>query len=178
MSTHKGTAKIGPHGLLNGDRVALRRITRLGLQAAYLGLHNAPAIHYSQSPDRWAGIDHHLRSFRGQFPRTADCSSFATWVLWDATRGYRAADHDFVNATGWESGHTGTLVQHGRKVPLSHLRPLDLVFYGNEGWRPGHVAVYVGHGKVISHGSEQGPFLLPVRYRSDVGIWAPRRYVC
>lgn len=176
--SHKGTAKIGNLGLLNADRKALLRIYRLGLGAAYLALHNADAIHYSQHLDRWAGIDQHLRSYRGQFPTTIDCSAFATWVLWDATRGYHAADTDFANGADWKSGHTGTLVQHGRKLrPRERMRPLDLVFYGDEGWRPAHVAIYVGGGKVISHGSEAGPFLLNVNYRSDVGIWATRRYV-
>lgn len=174
MSSRTGKAKIGPHGLLQADRHAVDRIRRLGVQSALLAWRNAGAVHYTQGPDRWQGIAKHLRGYRDQFPTSADCSSFATWVLWDATLAYRPKD--FVNGTGWKSGHTGTLVQHGKKVSLSNLHVLDLVFYGDEGWRPEHVAVYVGGGKVVSHGSEGGPYLLPVAYRRDVGIWAPRRY--
>lgn len=174
-----GHAVIGEHGLLNADRTALEHIKRQGVRAAMLGYHNAPAIHYSQGPDRWEGIAQHLRSYKGQFPHHADCSSFVTWVLWDATRRYPAARKDFVNDLRWTGGHTGTLVQQGREVSLSRLRILDLVFYGDEGWRPGHVAIYVGDGKVVSHGSEGGPYFIDVQYRSDVarGGWAPRRYL-
>lgn len=170
-----GHARIGHDGLLHADHVALERIRRLGVRAAMLGVRNAPAIHYTWDPIRWEGIAKHCRSYRGQFPHHADCSAFASWDLWDATRGYLVGD--FINGTGWQSGHTGTLVKHGRKVSLSNLHLLDLVFYGDEGWRPEHVAVYVGGGKVVSFGSEPGPFLLNVRYRTDVGLWAPRRYI-
>lgn len=175
-----GKAHIGPRGLLNANPVALQRIKRLGVKAALLALHHAPKIHYTQTPARWEGIAQHLRSYKGQYPKQCDCSSFATWVLWDATRAYSAARRtDFVNGQGWKAGHTGSLVTKGHEVSLNELRILDLVFYGDEGWRPKHVAVYVGAGKVVSHGSEAGPFLLPVRYRSDVaaGGFGPRRYV-
>lgn len=159
-------------GVLELSNTELHHARRLGIRAALLGYHNRDLIHYSQRPDRWAGIDQHLRSYKGEFPRTADCSAFATWVLWDATRKWAAPD--FVNGTRWTSGHTGTMDDHGQLLGkglrsyLEHLRPLDLVLYGNEGWRAGHVAVYVGDGKVVSHGSEPGPFLLPVSYRRDV----------
>lgn len=174
-----GTARIGAHGLLNADRVALEHIKRSGVRAAMLGYHNRQAIHYTQDSRRWEYIAEHLRAYRGEFPRHADCSAYATGVLWDATRRYPAARVDFVNGLRWTSGHTGTLVKKGREVDLDELRILDLVFYGDEGWRPGHVATYVGDGKVVSHGSEGGPYLLPVRYRSDVaaGGWRPRRYI-
>lgn len=153
------------------------RVRRLGVRACMLSVHRRAEMHYTQDVRRWEGITNHVRSYRGDVPFHADCSAFATWILWDATRRYDKADRDFVNAMGWKSGHTGTLVQHGQKVSLDSLRLLDLVFYGNEIWRPQHVAVYVGKGKVVSFGSEPGPLLLPTRYRSDVGIWAPRRYL-
>lgn len=181
----KGHAEIGDHGLLNADRIALERIKRLGVRAALLGYHHAPQMHYTQQPQRWQGIASGLRSYRGEYPTQADCSSFVTWILWDATRGYDAADRDFVNGQRWRAGHTGTLVKKGREVDTRRLRLLDLVFYGNEGWRPGHVAIVVvpgslhGSAKVVSFGSEAGPYLLEADYRDDVAIggWAPRRYV-
>lgn len=180
MATRTGKAKIGDHGMLNADKYALQRIKRLGVRGALLGHRHASEIHYTQTPARWQGITKHLRSYKGQHPTQADCSSFVTWVLWDATRAYNAARRtDFVNGQNWRGGHTGTLVKKGREVGLNNLRLLDLVFYGDEGWRPQHVAIYVGNGLVVSHGSEPGPLLLPVRYRSDVaaGGWLPRRYV-
>lgn len=179
-------AYIDKGGLLQLNDKELAHAVRLGVRGALLGVHNAASIHYSQAPDRWEGIDHRLRSYKGQFPRHADCSSYVTWVLWDCTR--RFAEHfkdaDFVNGQHWQAGHTGTLVHKGERVSLDRLRPLDLVFYGDEGWRPEHVAVVVRGGDrhsamVVSNGSEPGPFYLPVAYRTDiaVGKWVPRRYV-
>jgi cell wall-associated NlpC family hydrolase len=176
-----GHAEIGDHGLLNAHRVAEERIKRLILRGAMLGVRHAPQIHYTQQPARWQGIDKRRRSYKGQFPTQADCSSFVTWLLWDATLAYDV--RDFVNGQLWKAGHTGSLVTKGREVG-GRLRIGDLVFYGDEGWRPGHVAIVVrpgtlrGGAKVVSFGSEPGPFLLPADYRDDVarGGWAPRRY--
>lgn len=166
---------IGEHGLLNLSARDLAHVVRMGARACALGVARRDFMRYTQGPERWEGIHSHVRSFRGDVPHYADCSAFATWVLWDAT--LRFKPRDFVNGTAWRSGHTGTLVKKGRRVDPDRLRPLDLVFYGDEGWRPQHVAVYVGGGQVVSFGSDAGPFLLPVRYRSDVHMWAPRRYV-
>lgn len=166
---------IGAHGLLNLTDRELEHVVRMGVRACSLAVARASFMRYTQEPERWEGIAKHVRSYRGDVPQHADCSAFATWILWDAT--LRFQPRDFVNGTGWKSGHTGTLVTKGRRVSPDRLRPLDLVFYGNEVWRPEHVAVYVGAGHVVSFGSDPGPFLLPVRYRPDVHIWAPRRYV-
>jgi cell wall-associated NlpC family hydrolase len=95
-------------------------------------------------------------------PRWEDCSSFATWLYW-------LADAPDPNGRGYDGfGYTGTLCRQGRRVSILELQPGDLVFYGR-GAPWGHVAIYVGGGKVVSHGSEGGPYLLPVRYRGDVG---------
>ena len=53
------------------------------VQAATLGLHNAARLHYTQDGRRWRGIDAHKVAARGQYPTQADCSSFATWCLWN-----------------------------------------------------------------------------------------------
>lgn len=153
----------------------LKHVVRMGVRACRLAVSRAEYMRYTQLGERWSAFDEHVRSYRGEVPHKTDCSGFATWVHWDATLSLHPGD--YVNGERWLSGHTGTLVQHGEKVSLDRLRPLDLVFYGDEGWRPGHVAVYVGNGQVASFGSDPGPFLLPVRYRRDVGIWAPRRYL-
>lgn len=178
------SAHIGSHGLLQVTDAELARCVRLGVRAAHLAVHRASYMRYTQGPDRfdWHHKANRPRSYRGEVPHQTDCSGFTSWLLWDCTLGLaqragRAEWPDFVNGEGWAAGHTGTQVRKGRRVTLGTLRPLDLVFYGDEGWRPEHVAVYVGGGQVVSFGSDPGPFLLPVRYRSDVGLWAPRRYI-
>lgn len=151
-----------------------RRARRLAVKAAYVLLNNARAVHYTQGPSRWSGIDGRKRSYRGEFPAYADCSSSTTWMLWDATRRYKLPD--FVNGQGWKAGYTGTQQDHGRRVGTNEKKlPGDLVFYGDQGGGVAqHVAIYVGDGKVISHGSEPGPFLLPWNYRKVSEV---RRYL-
>lgn len=39
--------------------------------------------------------------------------------------------------------------KNGKRVPLSQLRPGDLVFYRPESRGPGHVAIYMGNGQVV-----------------------------
>jgi hypothetical protein len=147
-----------------------RQAVNLTLQAAVLGLHHAPAIHYTQGSSRWQGIDHDLKAWRGQYPTEADCSSFATWCLWNGLDHFHHSDT--VNGEHWRAGYTGTLLQHGKHV--STPLPGDLILYGT-GFPGEHTAVYTGGGLVVSHGSEAGPLLLPWRYRSDV--MAVHRYI-
>jgi hypothetical protein len=63
-------------------------------------------------------------------------------------------------------GNTSTLQQHGTQV--SGPAPGRMVFYGSWGsWSdPAHVAMCVDNGKCIGHGSQGGPRLLPVNYRT------------
>lgn len=149
------------------------------VQAALLGLHHAPELHYTQGPQRWEGIDQHKVARHGEFPRHADCSAFATWCLWNALH-LPFGLGDIVNGQGWKAGYTGTLAQHGRRVSDErHALRGDLVLYGPAPTFE-HVAIIVGHEKggrhlVVSNGSERGPFLLPFNYRSDVG--QIRRYI-
>lgn len=136
------------------------------LRSCHLLLSNQAAVHYSQGPDRWEGIHNHDRAYLGQYPKHGDCSSTATWVLWDATLRHRPAD--FVNGAGWGSGYTGTMLQHGRSVGRAPARIGQLVIYGTPGSTGEHVAVYIGGGFVMSHGGEAGPFKLRWNYRTDV----------
>lgn len=140
------------------------------LQAAILGLHHEPSIHYTQGPLRWQGIDRHRVAAHGEYPNFADCSAFVTWCLWNGLWVRTGHHSDIVNGQNWRAGYTGTLLLHGRAVdsPI----PGDAIIYG-----PGtgeHVTLYTGGGLCVSHGSEAGPMLLPWRYRGDVRI---RRYI-
>lgn len=159
--------------------LAQRAVARdRAVHALLLGLHHAPEIHYTQGPERWEGIDKHRVARQGQFPRHADCSAFYTWAGWNGVH-LALGLSDILNGAAWAAGWTGTLAQHGRQVVHENkLLPFDAVLYG-----PGpsyeHVAAFVGRRNgvpmVISHGSEGGPYLLPLHYRSDVGQF--RRFI-
>lgn len=111
-------------------------------------------VHYEQFRPMQSLDDGH------RLPQTMDCSENATVC-------YKRAGAPDPNGLGYNGlGYTGTLARQGRAVTLNEARPGDLVLYG-EPWPHHHVAVYVGFGRVISHGSESGPLLLPVDYRSD-----------
>lgn len=151
-------------------------IRRRIVQAAYLGSRNQPFIHYTQGPARWQGIRLKKRAYRGQFPNYADCSSFSTWCIWTSVLKYirnGKVKHDFVNGLDWRAGYTGTMTKYGKRVTGKRYRG-DLVFYGGNASVPSHVAIYVGNGRVVSHGSESGPKIVPVNYRP---INQTRRYI-
>lgn len=165
-----------PSGLTRHQRVVARD---RAVQAAMLGYRNRGSVHYTQDASlRWEGIRQNLVARHGQFPRHADCSAYTTWCLWNGL--YVPFNvGDIINGQHWRYGWTGTQAQHGRVI--SHVRNArrgDLVLYG-----PGapfkHVAIVVDVSKdvpvVVSHGSENGPYLLPYNYRSDVG--EIRRYI-
>jgi cell wall-associated NlpC family hydrolase len=148
------------------------------VQAALLGLHHAPALHYTQGSERWEGIAHGRVAHKGEYPTHADCSAFATWCLWNGLH-LGLGLPDVVNGTHWGSGYTGTMAQHGRQIMhLGRVLPGDCVLYGPAPTYE-HVAIVVGVKNdvpmVVSHGSEPGPFLLPFSYRSDAGQF--RRYI-
>jgi hypothetical protein len=94
-----------------------------------------------------------------------DCSSSVTGLYW-------LAGLPDPNGRGYDGyGYTGTLAAHGNIVwrlglPLSLLRPGDLIFYGG-GFPHHHVTMYLGNGRVFSHGTNTAPFNLPVLYRAD-----------
>lgn len=138
----------------------------LVVKGAALLLNHAAAVHYTQSGARWQGIREGLLISRGQFPHFGDCSSTATWLLWNAL-GHHFGVRDVVNGTGWRAGYTGTISQHGKRVVHDrNIRVGDLILYGH-GFPYEHVTVALGGGKCFSHGSEAGPFKLDIDYRSD-----------
>jgi hypothetical protein len=147
--------------------------------AAILALHHAPQVHYTQGPQRWEGIHKKLNARLGQFPKHADCSSFATWCLWNGLHigfGLR----DTVNGADWTGGFTGTMLGHGKQVhELSNVQRADCVIYGANPSGE-HTAIVVGRASdgtpmVVSHGSEAAPFFVRYNYRSD--IKQIRRYI-
>ncbi len=156
--------------LTSKERIRARDLT---IEAALLALHHAPKVHYTQGARRWEGIAKNLRAWRGQYPKYADCSSFVTWCLWQGLGHFHMPD--VVNGAGWKAGYTGTLLEHGQLVKPGREMRGDAVIYGRPGSDGEHTALVIGGGYVISHGSEGGPYKLPLRYRSDV--MCVRRYI-
>lgn len=149
------------------------------VRAALTGLNNPSGVHYTQEAAlRWDGIGNRRDAKKGKFPHHSDCSSFATWCLWNGLSvGFELGD--VVNGLDWTAGYTGTMLQNGKQVRrVEKLRQGDCVLYGTE-WPGHHVAIVVGRQEgvpvVVSHGSEDGPFLLPYNYRPDVLEF--RRYI-
>lgn len=160
-------------GLSDAHAAHARRVI---IKNAHNMVINKNRIHYSQEADRWMGINRQLTHLRNQYPTRGDCSSTATWMLWDAmARPYGV--RDLINHTNYRSGYTGTMINGGKVVRhKENLKVGDCVFYG---WQspgvPEHVAIYIGGGLVFSHGSEGGPYILKVDYRPD--RVAMRRYI-
>jgi hypothetical protein len=154
--------------------IELKKLRVRIVRAAMLGHQHAPKVHYTTGPRRWDGITSRCRAHLGRFPRWADCSSYVTWCLWDALGGPNAGP-DVVNGQSWKGGFTGTMKQNGRRVPggIANALAGDLVLYG--GGTGKHVTIVVAENKVISHGSEGGPFLVRPDYRSDIA--EVRRYI-
>jgi cell wall-associated NlpC family hydrolase len=148
------------------------------IQAALLAHHHAREVHYTTGVRRWQGIDEKRNARLGMYPTEADCSSFATWCLWNGLfLGFGLGDN--VNGAHWRAGYTGTMLDHGKQVrAVTNVQRGDLVLYGS-GPPCEHVTVVISiKGRVpmvISHGSEAGPFYLEYDYRSD--IYQIRRYI-
>jgi hypothetical protein len=136
------------------------------LHGARLLLTHTAQVHYTQGPQRWEGITDRRYVRDEEYPSYGDCSSTATWLYWNALFAHLGMG-DVVNGEGWKAGFTGTMLQHGRAVSESAVEVGDAVIYGPAGPRQ-HVAVCIGGGMVVSHGGPDGPFKLPLRYRSDV----------
>lgn len=90
-------------------------------------------------------------------PLYEDCSTFAT----KAHKHGGAADPNGSRPPYNSYGNTYEERAHGVAVPISMMKPGDLVHYDS----PQHVAVSVGGGRVVSHGSSSGPSLRAQNYR-------------
>jgi hypothetical protein len=172
----RGKVTASVSGLSRDHRILARD---RAVAAALLALHHAPAVHYTQKATRWEGISKNLNARLGQFPKNADCSSFATWCLWNGLHiGFGLGD--LVNDANWTGGFTGTMLSNGKRVhELSNVQRADCVIYGTNP-NGEHTAIVVGRAKdgtpmVVSHGSEAAPFFVRYNYRSDVK--QIRRYI-
>jgi len=163
-------------GLSKANRIRCRDRV---VGAAWLAYNHKVQVHYTQSGRRWEGIRNGDNARKGEYPKYADCSSFATWCLWNGLYlGFKV--RDTVNGTDWKAGYTGTMLKHGK--PVQHKENIlrgDCVIYGKSGSTGAHTAIVVatksGTPMVISHGSEAGPFYVPYNYRSDIMV--VRRYI-
>ena len=152
------------------------------VQAALLAVGHASEIAYTQDlVDRWDGIRNRRNSFRGEIPTGADCSSFATWCLWNALHSHFHLD-DIVNGEDWDRGFTGSMRLHGRVVEqASNVCRGDCVHYdaAPPTFNFEHVTIVVGRNEdgelmVASHGGDSGPLVTPHDYRPVAHI---RRYI-
>lgn len=151
---------------LGTERQALAR--RHVVLACEILLAHKDQVHYTQGEQRWQGINSRLVAAHGHFPDYGDCSSTATWILWNALH-YHMGRGDIVSGFGWNYGNTASMLQHGVTVLPADTKVGDIAFYRN------HCAVGVGGGKVFSHGSEGGPYKLDLDYRSD--LQSVKRYL-
>jgi hypothetical protein len=160
------------------DRDQRAEVRKAVVAAALSGLDNISQVHYTQDSTRWDGISNKRVASKGKFPHHSDCSSYATWCLWNGLKLGFDVD-DVVNGLDWTAGYTGTMLQNGREVRrVEKVRQGDCVIYGST-WPGTHVAIVVGRQDgvpmVVSHGSEEGPFFVRYDYRSDVLEF--RRYI-
>jgi hypothetical protein len=132
------------------------------VSAGLLAYTKRDQMEYTQGSQRMAWLRHKTRP--PSVPRWSDCSSFATWLYWQAG----AKD---PNGRGYDGyGYTGTLAQNGRRVFLRDTLPGDLVFYGSAPHK--HVTIVLsnkgGRVRVVSMGSSPGPYILDANYRPDL----------
>jgi len=134
-----------------------------GIASAALYAHSKQPRHYTQGAARWQPVS--MVPWQQHMWAYGDCSSFATGC-------FKMAGLPDPNGMGYRAGYTGTLCQHGKAVTTP--QPGDLLFFGSgPPWT--HVAVAVSSTRCVSHGSEGGPYLVPINYRPDQG--QIRRYV-
>lgn len=140
------------------------------LVAAAMALYNIRSrVHYTQGPSRMWIVKNHVKTAAGVSKAWAvyeDCSSSATGLYYIAG----VPDPNQFRFNGL--GYTGTLSVCGRRWTRATKPPIGaLAFYGRAyPWT--HVSVIInrpatGSSRVFSHGSEAGPYLLDVDYRSD-----------
>src|SRR5262245_28060690 len=103
-------------GAVSGLDEKERNVARGALtRAAWLCYDHREQVHYTQGSRRWDGINKHLEARKGDFPRYADCSAFATWCIWNGIY-LLFKCKDTVNGCAWKAGYTGTMLTHGKSV--------------------------------------------------------------
>lgn len=150
------------------EGVAARKIVVKAALKAYRDhqgkmIYSGPNTPQSVMAKRWEGIQKGIELPR--VPKHADCSSLATWCLWNA-REEGATDPSDPDDQSWSWGTTFSMEPNGKKVSVAEARPGDLVFY------EGHVTVIVERSQgipyVVSFGSQGGPYYERYNYRNDV----------
>jgi NlpC/P60 family len=154
------------------QRVAIRD---KAYKAAIVGVRNRAHATYTESWERWSGIADNRRAYKHESPLFADCSAFATWCFWDATRAEKTGD--FVNGLRWQAGYTGTMTRFGQRIEQKDLITADAVFYGGSEAVPAHVALYIGGGKVVSNGEQGDPRVYPLDLYGALPLNQFRRYI-
>lgn len=140
------------------DNIAENHVLHNTIAAGMLGYEERDVVHYTQDGRRMTDF-----APPPNVPNWTDCSGYDTWTF----KSGHAPDPNGFGYNGY--GYTGTMLENGRQI--ASPVPGCLVFYGHP---VSHVALYIGNGRVISHGSEAGPLLLEVHYRSDFNQY--RRY--
>lgn len=122
------------------------------VKAAKWGVENHTHFTYSEGPLRMEAVHKPY-----QLPITSDCSSWVTSCYsWAG-----ALDPNGLNYNGY--GYTGTLLSHGKKIPLAEVQPGDVIVYGpGTGW---HTAIIVEAGNdplTVSMGQNGDPSFVRV----------------
>jgi hypothetical protein len=145
----------------------LMRAQRLFLASA-MALYNMKArVHYTQGSARMYIVKHKIHTvadLSDEYAVWEDCSSSSTGLYYMAG----APDPNGFDYNGL--GYTGTLALRGRATTTKKSYIGTLGFYGRYPYKhvTGVVAVpRTNPLRVISHGSESGPYLLEIDYRSD-----------
>jgi hypothetical protein len=152
------------------ERRQVRGFIRRYAEKAYA---NRANIHYSQARPYT-----HLGVPPGQ-GFTCDCSGFVTGAYYWADKWCSFPVED-PNGQGYVRypSYTGTLYANNRdrRIPLDRNRTFfvgDVALYGPSTGRTSHCTICVRNGKEAdavwaSHGSEAGPYMVRLRYRSDL----------
>ena len=86
-----------------------------------------------------------------------DCSGLVSNVFWRL---------GIDKHTNWQYQNTWSLIKRGEPVESTHIKEMDVVFYGPAHDDPHHVAIYIGKGKVLSNG-HYPMGIYPIDYRGD-----------
>lgn len=137
----------------------------------------AGRAHYSEGVGR--SFLPSLPSKPGQIiaPSYLDCSAYVTWLFKVSGVPTSGLTDDLPDPSGFGYrviGYTGTLAQHGTRIPIgARLKVGDLVFYGG-GYPYSHVAVVVNAMlRLVSSHGQPGVRTVPFNYRPVAAI---RRY--
>ena len=123
------------------------------------------AVRFVGYPYVWGGMwETPEAPFGVRAPGGFDCSGFV-WRIYKL-RPYAGAPRLGTTIIGRTTYQMSGEIPRTRRIPRGHLRPADLVFFGDNGTRStpaqvGHVGMFLGHGWFI-HSSSQGVTVVPL----------------